>query len=286
MTERSAAEEQKWDLIIGEQGKFFSLNLRDIWRFRDLLVMFVKRDIVTVYKQTILGPIWFVIQPIFTSLTYMIIFTRMAKIGTDEISPILFYLAGVTMWNYFSETLNVTSKTFIENASIFGKVYFPRVIIPLSKIISGLIKYLIQFALFLIVLAYNFIVKGNVHPNAAVLLLPVLLLLMAFMSFGIGLIITSMTTKYRDLTFLITFGISLFMYLTPVIYPASKFANYRYILNLNPLTSIFETFKYGFLGKGEFNIMWLGYTALFTLVVTVYGMAVFNKIEKKFIDTV
>jgi lipopolysaccharide transport system permease protein len=250
--------------------------------------MFVKKDIITVYKQTILGPAWFVIQPILTSLMFFVVFRGIANISTDGVSPILFYLSSLTMWNYFSDTLNVTSKTFTDNANIFGKVYFPRLILPLSKVVSGLVKFLIQFIFFLLVWLYFFFVKHSVAMNVYVVLVPFLLVIMALMSLGFGLLITSMTTKYRDLTFLITFGVQLLMYATPVIYPLSAIHNTTLLLcvKLNPLTSLFETFKYAFFGKGVLSFGMLGYSLGFTAVLLFVGIILFNRVEKKFIDTV
>jgi lipopolysaccharide transport system permease protein len=249
-------------------------------------MMFVKKDLITVYKQTILGPVWFLIQPILTTITYIIIFARVANFGTDNVPPILFYLGSVTVWNYFSETLNITSKTFTDNANIFGKVYFPRIVVPASKVISGIFKFFIQLGLFLVVWAYYVFIAKVISPNIYMLTLPVVLAEMAILSMGLGLIVTSLTTKYRDLSFLITFAVQLLMYVTPVIYPISKFKKYQTILWLNPLSSLFETFKYGFFGKGTFSPFWLGYSVAFSIVVFILGLVLFNKIEKRFIDTV
>jgi len=276
----------KWDIIIDPNHSNTRVDFKELWAYRDLIMMFVKRDVITVYKQTILGPVWFFIQPLMTSLMFILIFDRMANIGTDGIPPILFYLGSVTIWNYFSDTLNITSKTFIENATIFGKVYFPRLIIPISKVISGMIKLLIQFLLFFIFWIYYTLVTHTIHPNFAVFVLPVLLLLMIFLSLGLGLLITALTTKYRDLSFLITFGVQLLMYVTPVIYPLNKYPKYQHYLLLNPLSSIFELFKYSFYGKGYFNIFWFIYSLVFTVIALFCGVVVFNKSEKSFIDKV
>ena len=287
MAETVLAERDKWDISITSDRRNVDLNLKELWRYRDLLMMFVHKDIITVYKQTILGPVWFVMQPVFTTIMFVVVFGRIANIGTDDVPQILFYLGSITMWNYFSETLNITSKTFTDNASIFGKVYFPRLILPLSKVISGIMKFLIQFTLFIIVWLYYFLVKHSVAPNPYILLIPVLLATMAAMSLGFGLFVTSLTTKYRDLTFLISFGVQLLMYATPVIYPLSKIHNHRIWLWLNPLTSLFETFKYAFFGKGGiFSLFWLTYSIVFTIVLLVCGIFIFNKVEKRFIDTV
>lgn len=276
-----------WNInITGARGKF-DLNLKEVWSYRDLLSMFVKKDIITVYKQTILGPIWFIIQPIMTTLIYVVIFGQVAKISTDGVPPVLFYLGSITIWNYFSETLNLTSKTFTENATIFGKVYFPRIILPLSKVVSGMLKLLIQLSLFVVFWAYYYFVKHDITPNWHIVFFPFLLLVLAVMSLSFGIIITSLTTKYRDLNFLISFGIQLLMYATPVIYPISIASpEKQFWLWINPLTSIFEAFKYSFLGQGQFSYFWLGYSVVFTFVLLTIGVVIFNVVEKKFIDTV
>ena len=279
----------EWDTILGPKKSNLSFNFKEVWRYRDLLMLFVKKDIVTVYKQTVLGPIWFLIQPIFTTIIYVVIFGRIGNMADDSIPAILFFMGSVTLWNYFSDTLNVTSRTFADNASVFGKVYFPRIILPLSKVISGLIKFLIQFILFIIFLLYFLFIAKTATPPAPhiyILLVPELLLLVSALGLGFGLFITSMTTKYRDLTFLISFGVQLAMYATPVIYPVSKHPQYKFILFLNPLTSIFEAFKYSFLGSGILDFGWLLYTTVFAFVILVLGILIFNKTEKRFIDTV
>lgn len=279
---------EKWDLIIEPQNSLWSIPWRDLWSYRDLLGMFVKRDVITIYKQTILGPIWYVLQPIMTTGIYVLVFGKIAGISTDGLPQVLFYLSGITIWNYFSESFNTTSKTFSENANIFGKVYFPRLIMPLSKVLSALIKFGIQMALFLSVyLYYIFFTSTEIHPNMTLLLFPLYVLLMAFMGLGFGLIFTSLTTKYRDLNFLIQFGVQLLMYATPVIYPMSTIpAKYQWIIELNPLTSILEGFRYGFLGAGSFNWPALLYSTIFTIVILGSGIVIFNRTEKKFIDTI
>ena len=283
--ETVSTDADNWDTYITSRRSYFDFNIKELWHYRDLLMMFVKKDIITVYKQTILGPIWFIIQPVLTTLMFVIVFGNIANIGTDGVPQILFYLGSITMWNYFSETLNVTSKTFTDNASIFGKVYFPRLILPLSKVVSGLVKFLIQFALFLVVWLYYLFIRRSIVPNAYILLVPVLLTTMAAISLGFGLFITSVTTKYRDLAFLVSFGVQLLMYATPVIYPLSHVHHHRIWLWLNPLTSLFETFKYAFFGSGTFSLPWLLYSIVFTIVLLVLGVIVFNKVEKRFIDT-
>lgn len=280
-------EEREWDTVIGPLKSNLSFNFKEIWRYRDLLFLFVKKDIITVYKQTVLGPIWFVMQPIFTTIMFTFIFGGIAKVPHGTVPSTVFFLGSITIWNYFSDTLGVTSKTFTDNASVFGKVYFPRIILPLSKVISGLIKLLIQFSLFLIFWVYYQFTK-QISPNYLhILYFPFLLLIVATLSLGLGIIITSLTTKYRDLTFLIAFGIQLAMYATPVIYPLSICTPKRqFWLWLNPLSSVIEAFKYAFLGEGILNYFWLAYSVVFTAIVLTLGIIIFNKVEKRFIDTV
>lgn len=279
--------QQKWTEVISSETSIFKLNLDEVWRYKDLLFMFVKRDFVTFYKQTILGPLWFVIQPLLTTIMFVVIFGNLANLSTDNTPKVAFYLAGVSIWGYFSETLTKTASVFTTNANIFGKVYFPRLIMPLSLVVSGLIKFGVQFAIFIAVLLYYFFVEGNVHPNGYMLLTPFLLFLMAILALGLGMIISSMTTKYKDLTYLISFGIQLFMYATPVVYPLSSIPEkYKFILLLNPLTAIFECFRYAFLGSGSFEISMLVYGASVSIIILIVGIVIFNKVEKNFIDTV
>lgn len=282
-------QEEHWSYSIRSKSTFSLQSLKEVWNYRDLLVMFVKRDIVTNYKQTILGPLWFFIQPILTTLMFIIIFNRVAKLSTDEVPPILFYLSGITAWNYFAECLTKTSTTFKDNAYIFGKVYFPRLILPLSIVFSNLLKFMIQFGLFISILLY-FAISGNNQPVISwhLLLIPFLLFLMAGIALGSGMLITSLTTKYRDLTFLIQFGVQLLMYATPVIYPLSTVMNSKYHLFIlaNPMTSVIETFRVAFLGKGIFNWMHLLYSFLVMLVLLFIGYYLFSKTEKSFADTV
>jgi lipopolysaccharide transport system permease protein len=282
-------EKENWDLVVRPQSSVFDINLKEIWHYRDLLVLFVKRDIVSVYKQTILGPLWFFIQPILTALTFSLVFGRMAGLSTDGMPPFLFYLAGITCWNYFAECLNATSNTFVNNAAIFGKVYFPRLISPLSVIISSLLKFIIQFALFIVVFMVTWLSDGStLHPNALIFILPVLILLMGLMGLGLGVIISSFTTKYRDLRFLIGFAVQLMMYATPVIMPLSEFKGVLLkVVSLNPMAPIVETFKAAFLGIPQgYNIVGLAYSAGFTFVFLVLAILIFNKVEKNFMDTI
>ena len=274
--------------IIKPKGKLFEIDFKEIWRYRDLLVMFIKRDIVTQYKQTILGPTWYFIQPALTTIMYMVVFGGIAGISTDGLPQPLFYLAGIVLWQYFSECLNKTSATFTQNQHIFGKVYFPRLISPLSNVLSNLVRMSIQFLLFLIVYVYYVAVGVDVMPNAYALLLPLLIVMLAGLSLGFGIIISSMTTKYRDLTILFTFIVQLWMYATPVIYPLSTISNekIRMLMGINPLTSIFEAFKYSMLGVGQFSWGGLGYSFGFMVVLLLVGVVVFNKVQRSFMDTV
>ena len=282
--------DDSWSLIIEPKGKLLSLNLKEIWRYRDLLEMYIKRDIVTFYKQTILGPIWFFIQPVFTTIVFMFVFGGLAGIPTDGIPQSLFYLSGITLWNYFSDSLTRTSDTFISNQAIFGKVYFPRLIAPLSVTITGLIKMFIQLGIFVIVYIWVVLKGSPVAPNAYALLFPVLILILAGLGLGFGIIISSMTTKYRDLKFLLAFTVQLWMYATPVIYPLSvmqgKYEKYLWLIQANPLTAVMETFKYGFLGKGRFSWFALGYSFMFAVIVMVVGIIIFNRVERSFMDVV
>lgn len=277
-----------WDLIVKPKSSWFEFNFKEIWRYRDLLFMFVKRDIVSIYKQTILGPLWFFIQPILTALTFTIIFGNIANLSTDDKPKFLFYLAGTTCWNYFADCLNSTSGTFINNANIFGKVYFPRLISPLSVVISSVLKFLIQFLLFIGVFIVMYFNDANLQPNKLMLFIPFLVLLMGIMGLGLGIIVSSFTTKYRDLRFLISFGIQLFMYITPVILPLSQFKGLmKKVVMANPMTPIIETFKAAFLGvPKDYAINGLFYTTAFTIVIFCLAILIFNKVEKSFMDTV
>jgi len=284
-------DNEPWDLVLDPKTKWYSLRLNELFRFKDLLLLFVRRDFISVYKQTVLGPVWFFIQPIITALTFTIIFGNLAAISTDGLPQILFYMCGITLWNYFSDTLLKTSETFSANSGIFGKVYFPRLIVPLSVVMSNLIKFGIQFLLFIAVWLY-YIFKGNslVHPNAAILLVPFLIILMGFLGLSFGIIISSLTTKYRDLRFLVSFAVQLLMYASPIVFPLSlvseKYPQYKLLILSNPITSIVEAFKYAFLGVGEFNWMYLSYSLGFTIVLFFIGLIIFHRVEKSFMDTV
>ena len=279
--------EEHWDLEIKPQNSVFNLHLKDVWDYRDLLWLLVRRDFVSFYKQTIFGPIWFFIQPIFTTLIFTIIFSRLAGIATNGAPPALFYMAGTIAWNYFADGLTKTSTVFRDNAAVFGKVYFPRLIMPVSIIFSNLVKFGIQFTLFLIMMTYYLITSDLVHPNLYIILFPVIILFMALLGLGFGLIVTAATTKYRDLTFVVTFGIQLAMYATPIIYPLSAApSKFRFLISLNPMSGLIETFRYGFIGTGEFYLSTFIYSLIATLIVFVLGLITFNRVEKDFVDTI
>ncbi|MDR0994439.1 MAG: ABC transporter permease [Verrucomicrobiota bacterium] len=280
--------EKKWDLVIEPPRGWFQLRLNDVWRYRDLIMLFVRRDFVAVYKQTILGPLWHVIQPLLTTLMFTVVFGKIAGLPTDGNPEFLFYMAGTTVWNYFANCLTRTSNTFTANASMFGKVYFPRMAVPVSVVISQLISFAIQFAFFLFMYALFWLKGAALHPNRMILLLPLLLMLMGGLGLGFGIIISSLTTKYRDLQVLVAFGVQLWMYATPVIFPLSSMMdkNYRWLFLCNPMTSIIEAFRYGFFGSGILSWTLLGYTTLFTVILLALGAMVFNRVERTFMDTV
>ncbi len=282
--------DKNWDLIIQNKSSLFRLDLHEVWRYRDLLRMYVKRDIITFYKQTILGPMWFFIQPIMTTIMFMFVFGGIAGISTDGVPQAVFYLAGLVCWNYFADCLTKCSDTFNANQQIFGKVYFPRLIVPFSIVISNMVKMGIQLVLFLVVYAYYFIVLGTFEINWTIVLFPVLLLMLASLGLGFGLVISSLTTKYRDLRFLITFGVQLWMYATPVIYPLSvmkqNYPDKIWVIVANPLTAIIETFKYGFTGVGVFEWNYLLYSFVMSIAVLLLGIIVFNRVQKNFMDVI
>jgi lipopolysaccharide transport system permease protein len=281
------SEDQNWDMVIRPQRGWFDLRLGELWRYRDLIMLFVRRDFVAIYKQTILGPLWYLIQPVLTTITFTIVFGRFAGLPTDGLPQFIFYMAGTVIWSYFAESLRKTSETFISNAGLFGKVYFPRLAVPISILISSLIAFIIQFLLFLCFLAYFWITGSAVQPNIWVLITPFLLLLMAGLGLGFGIIISSLTTRYRDLRFLVSFGIQLWMYATPVIYPVSSIPErFQPILRANPITPILETFRYAYLGAGTVDPLDLVYSFGFTLLVLLLGIVLFNRVEQTFMDTV
>lgn len=282
--------EKEWLFEITPKNKFFTLNLKEVWQYRDLLMLFVKRDVVTVYKQTVLGPLWYLIQPLFTSVTFTIIFNTVAGIETGTIPPFLFNLAGIMVWNYFTACLSGTSDTFKANASIFGKVYFPRIITPLSVVISNLIKFGIQFFIFVAFYLFFSIQGAPLSLTVYVLFFPFLIFLMGILGLGLGMLISSMVTKYRDLSYLISFGVQLLMYLSAVMYPMAlirqKMPDYAWLVQYNPLAYIIETTRYILLGVGTVSVWGLVYTVCITVMVFFVGVLVFNKTEKSFIDTV
>lgn len=292
--EKTVSENENWTTVIKPRSGLFEVNLKELWDYRDLLTLFVKRDITVQYKQTILGPLWWIIQPALTVIMYMVVFGGIAGIPTDGVPQPLFYLAGVCMWQYFADCLTKTSNTFVTNSSIFGKVYFPRLIMPLSTVTSNLVRFGIQVGLFILVYVYYAIIGVAPTPNWYLLLAPVLVVMMAGLALGFGIVISSMTTKYRDLQVLFTFIVQLWMYATPIVYPLSQVAgktvlgmDLTTIMSLNPVTPIIETFKYGALGAGEFiGWGWLAYSFVFMLVVLALGILIFNKVQKSFMDTV
>ena len=282
-------EHEHWDLVIQPKNKLFDLHLRDVWEYRDLLLLFVKRDFSAQYKQTVLGPLWHFIQPIFTTLVFLLVFGKIANLPKDGIEPILFYMSGVTIWNYFSTCFTVTSSTFVANAGIFGKVYFPRLVIPLSLVISNIVRFGIQFFLLLVIMAWYVIVKHHPqHFGWSWLWIPVWVLMMAVIGLGLGIIISSITTKYRDFTILVGFGVQLLMYATPVVYPLSylKGRSYAWIVTLNPLSPIVEAFRHVIFNTSYFDYSSLWYSVFFMLVCLSVGLFMFSKVERTFMDTV
>ncbi len=274
-------------MVIVPRRHLLDINFKELWEYRDLLTMFVRRDVVTVYKQTVLGPIWFFVQPIMTTIVFVFVFGNIAGIPTDGVPAVLFYLSGIVIWNYFADSLAKTSNTFTANQGIFGKVYFPRLIVPLSIVASNLIKFLIQFSLFLVVWLYYLATNASVMPNGWMLASGYCVLLMAGLGLGFGILFSSLTTKYRDLTFLIGFGVQLAMYATPIIYPMSTLSDrVRSILWYNPIAHLVETFKYGFLGSGAATYAGLAYATAFTCFVLFLGVLIFNRTERTFMDTV
>lgn len=274
-------------MLIRPQRHWLDIDFKELWRYRDLIVLFVRRDFVAKYKQTILGPLWFIIQPLLTTLMFTVVFGRIAGIPTDGLPQMLFYMAGITAWNYFAESLKATSNTFVQNAPIFGKVYFPRLVIPISVVISNLVLFTVQFMFLLAFMAYFGIAGADFSPNWHMLAIPILLVLMAGLGLGFGILISSLTTKYRDLTNLVAFGVQLWMYATPIVYPLSELSGKMRTASLaNPVTPIVEGFRYAMLGAGTFDWMYLLYSFGFMLVLLLVGVMLFNKIEQSFMDTV
>lgn len=272
---------------VSSKNKLFNINLKEIWKYRDLIILFVKRDITTAYKQTVLGPVWIVINPLLSTTVFTVIFGVIAGIPTDGVPQFLFYMSGNVLWGFFSSCLGKASGTFLGNARLFGKVYFPRLVMPISDIIYNLINFILQTAVFVILIIVYALIGTNVHPNLLILITPLLVLHTALLGTAIGLIVSSITTKYRDLNVLVSFGVSLLMYITPVVYPISRVPeNFRWLLLLNPVAPIVETYRYAFLGSGSFEWLFLLLSLAVTAVLLFWGVLVFNKVEKNFIDTV
>lgn len=283
-------DNETWTTVIKPKEKLLNINLRELWSYRDLCSLFVKRNITTQFKQTILGPLWYIIQPAMTVIMYMVVFGGIANISTDGLPQPLFYLSGICLWQYFNDCLSKTSSTFTANAGIFGKVFFPRLIVPISTVISNLLRFSIQFGLFLAVYAIYqiWIIPGQIHTNWYALLLPLLIVMLAGLALGFGILFSSMTTKYRDMTLLLDYFVRLWMYATPVIYPLSTITNekLRFAMSLNPLTGIVEAFKYGMLGEGQFSWTMLGYSFAFMVMLLAIGIVIFNRVQRTFMDTV
>jgi len=284
---RNDTRQEEWDQIIKPKIGLFDINFRETWQYRDLIALFVRRDFIYVYKQTILGPLWYLIQPLLTTLVFTVVFSNLAKIPTDGLHPVLFYLAGTVCWNYFSESVRKTSATFVNNASLLGKVYFPRLVMPISIVITTMFSFVVQIILLAGFIVFYSFQGVAVHINAAIAFLPLLLLLMAFLGLGLGIIVSAMTVKYRDLIYLINFSIQLLMYATPVIYSVSSISGpARIILLLNPMSSIIEFFRYAFLGKGFFDPYWMMYSFAFTGIIFFIGVIMYNRVERTFLDTI
>ena len=278
---------ENWSMIIKPKRHWFDINLKELWAYRDLIGLFVRRDFVAKYKQTILGPLWFLIQPLLTTIMFVVVFGNIAKLSTDGLPKILFYYSGIVGWTYFAESLKATSNTFVTNANIFGKVYFPRLTLPISVVISNLVLFAIQFIFLLVFIAYYYFLGVSISVNIYILLLPVLIIMTAGLGLGFGIIISSLTTKYRDLTYLVAFGVQLWMYATPIIYPLSSLSGtYKKLILLNPMSSIVETFRYIMLGSGTINFTQLLYSFIVMIGTLLVGILLFNKIEQSFMDTV
>lgn len=280
--------EEKWTLVIRPHGKLWSVDFKEIWRYRDLITLFVKRNIIVQYKQTILGPLWYIIQPVLTVIMNMVVFGGIARMSTDGLPQPLFYMAGNVCWFYFSDCLNQTSSTFTANQAMFGKVYFPRLVVPISTVMSNLLRFSIQLGLFVALYIYFFADGAAICPNAALLLVPILIVMLAGLGLGFGILVSSMTTKYRDLSVLFSFIVQLWMYATPIVYPISIVTSdkLRTIIMLNPMSSVIETFKYAVFGQGYFSVGMLAYSFTFMCVLLIIGIVIFNKVQRSFMDTV
>jgi lipopolysaccharide transport system permease protein len=279
--------QNNWTMVISNRNGWLDTNLRELWRYRDLILLFVRRDFVAIYKQTILGPLWFVLQPLFSTVVFTIIFGKIANIPTDGLPQPLFYMAGIVGWNYFANCFSATSNTFVTNAGIFGKVYFPRLAVPVSVVITNLMTFVIQFVVFIAFLFFFYLKGSSIKPNLFILLTPYLILQMGILGLGFGILISSLTTKYRDLSFAVTFGVQLWMYATPIVYPMSQIPErWQWLFALNPMAAIIEAFRYAFLGAGSIKPLFLGISLAVTLVVLGIGIVLFRRIEKTFMDTV
>lgn len=280
-------DDSNWTMEIRSKSGWFDIDLSELWRYRDLIILFVKRDFVAFYKQTVLGPLWFLLQPLLTTVIFTIIFSNIAHISTDGLPPFLFYMAGTVAWTYFASCMTQTSNTFINNAGIFGKVYFPRMVVPISIVISNLLTFAIQFLLFLVFAGYFYLKGSALHPNLWIVLFPFLLIQMAALGLGMGILISSMTTKYRDLALALGFGAQLWMYATPVVYPLSQIpAKWQWLFALNPMTAIVETFRYMFLGSGAIQPWMIGVSLGMTILILSLGIVLFSRVEKTFMDTI
>lgn len=276
-----------WTMEIRSRSGWFDINLSELWQYRDLIMLFVQRDFIAYYKQTVLGPLWFLLQPLFTTVVFTLIFSSIAHIPTDGLPPFLFYLSGTIAWTYFATCMTRTSNTFMANAGIFGKVYFPRLVVPIAIVISNLLSFAIQFGLFLIFLLWFYLNGSTIQPNVWILLTPLLLVQMAALGLGFGILISSLTTKYRDLALAFGFGVQLWMYATPVVYPLSQIpAQWQWLFALNPMTAIIETFRYAFLGSGAIQPWMLGVSLGMTILVVILGIVLFSRVEKNFMDII
>ncbi|MHA4807444.1 ABC transporter permease [Flavitalea flava] len=283
-----STQQRKWKEVITSRNTILSLNLKEIWEYRDLLSILMRRDILAIYKQTIFGPLWFFLQPVLTTLTYTIVFSNVAKLPTSNLPPVLFYLSGLILWSYFSECIIKTSGFFRDNSQILTKVYFPRLIVPLSLVLTNLLRFSIQLVLFFIIYVYFFVRGTRLEPNSFTFFLPFLVLLTALLGLGLGMIVSSLTTKYKDLMHLLTFGIQLLMFMSPVIFPLSSFdhSKFKILIMANPMTGIIEGFRYGFFGKGTLNLSLLGYDTGCAVIFLVLGLLIFNTVEKNFADNI
>ncbi len=284
---KSTNDDPNWTMEIRSRSGWFDIDLSGLWRYRDLIILFVRRDFVAYYKQTVLGPLWFFLQPLLSTIVFTVIFSNIAHISTDGLPPFLFYMAGTVAWTYFASCMTQTSNTFITNAAIFGKVYFPRLVVPVAIVISNLIAFAIQFGLFLVFILYYYLNGSNIQPNVWILLLPLLLVQMAALGLGIGILISSMTTKYRDLVLALGFGVQLWMYATPIVYPLSQIpVKWQWLFALNPMTAVIETFRYAFLGSGAIQPWMLGVSFGMTILILIIGIMLFSHVEKTFMDTI